>query len=487
MHSLLLLCLAGGAAAMGGQRLTSEYHQANKGSMWAAYKAAHGKTYRDVPEERRREAIFHANMEKAVTMQAANPHATFGPTVMSDRAPEEMVFAKGLAKAPEAAMQATYEEPQGRYQEAADKLSAMMNTDAADDAACHDKHELLDWSKVGVVTQVKMQGSCGGCWAFSAVAALESQWAIMGHDLVSLSEEQVLECANGPDAAHCNACDGGFSYEAYDYILKHFNGAVTTEDAYPFKLGKYQKGMEIPQCPGMSAFPSTGATMTGYEFVKADEVSLYVALADFGPVQVNVAAEHWQSYQGGIMTDCMNQGKGQVDHAVLLVGHGYDVASQMPYWIIKNSWSTTWGENGYIRLQYGADMCQIISGGLKPVRPVVAQAPGKLGSVPIEFSSPLDARSTPEYIEPVRPDPFNIPPPPKDPKQEVYGVCIAGDDCECPSWLGWMGIGPSKILGICDEPLILLIIVVFALGALAGSGCCGLCAKQRRRARYAKV
>eukprot|EP01063_Lacrimia_lanifica_P026506 TRINITY_DN3583_c0_g1_i1.p1 TRINITY_DN3583_c0_g1~~TRINITY_DN3583_c0_g1_i1.p1 ORF type:complete len:548 (+),score=119.68 TRINITY_DN3583_c0_g1_i1:52-1695(+) len=353
MKVWVLLCTVGGVWGALGDRLTAEYHRANRGTMWAAFKAAHRKVYKDPAEEATREAVYHMNMDKAVALQAQNPHARFGGSVFADQTPAEMqALGKGHIHNEDALATVARHavEPQ-RY------LQAILDIHRA---------KRLDWVQAGAVTPVKSQGTCNSCWAFSTVAALESQWAIKGHGLVSLSEEQFVECVNGQ---HTHQCDAGVPVEAYTYMLENFGGKVTTEEASPFRQAHYKSGDDLPTCPGPSGFPTAGAEFTGFHRVAGDEVAMYAALEDVGPLQVAVAAESWQTYTGGILTECSAPGvAAALDHAVLLVGYGYDTETRLSYWIVKNSWSAHWGEAGYIRLQYGTNQCRIAdAGGLYPV------------------------------------------------------------------------------------------------------------------------
>jgi cathepsin L len=199
----------------------------------------------------------------------------------------------------------------------------------------------FDWRDKGVVQVVKDQGQCGSCWAFSAVAAQESQWAIRDGVLYSLSEQNLIDCVTT-----CSGCSGGDKIAAYDYIATVQLGYFNLEDDYPYIAAEqpcaYDKGKRYTQLSGY--FP----TLPGSESV------LLEAIYQSGPAAVSIDAAHtsFQLYSGGIYNepDCSSTSS---DHAVLCVGYGADGFN--PFWIVKNSWGTGWGEQGYIRMTRNAN------------------------------------------------------------------------------------------------------------------------------------
>ncbi|GAB2249291.1 hypothetical protein Droror1_Dr00012653 [Drosera rotundifolia] len=193
----------------------------------------------------------------------------------------------------------------------------------------------VDWVTAGAVTPIKNQGTCGSCWAFASVATIESLNEITTGNLISLSEQEILDCdVNGED----HGCNGGFADGAYQFVIN--NGGLTTEDNYPYV------GYQENYCNGNDP---AAVTISGYENVpNNDESSMQQAVAN-QPITVVLDAsdDGFRYYSGGVFTGPCGTA---TDHVVTVVG--YDTASDgTPYWLIKNSWGTSWGENGYIRLQ----------------------------------------------------------------------------------------------------------------------------------------
>ncbi|XP_028827517.1 cathepsin L1-like [Denticeps clupeoides] len=212
----------------------------------------------------------------------------------------------------------------------------------------------VDWRKEGYVTEVKNQGQCGSCWAFSTTGALEGQHFKQSGQLVSLSEQQLVDCASsyGPDG-----CNGGWMDSAFTYIKD--NGGLDTEDAYPYY------GQEEGNC---NYDPSgVGATCTGYvDVAEGDENALQQAVATVGPVSVAIDVNHdsFMSYQSGIYDEpaCSST---DLDHAVLVVGYGTE--DNQDFWLVKNSWGTEWGDQGYIKMSRNKNnQCGIASAASYP-------------------------------------------------------------------------------------------------------------------------
>uniref|UniRef100_A0A668V290 Cathepsin L.1 n=1 Tax=Oreochromis aureus TaxID=47969 RepID=A0A668V290_OREAU len=195
--------------------------------------------------------------------------------------------------------------------------------------------DTVDWREQGYVTKVKDQQQCGSCWAFSATGALEGQHFKKTGNLVSLSEQQLVDCTR---KYFNHGCDGGWMIPAFKYIKD--NGGIQTEESYTYEAGE-------GQCHYNANF--VGAQCSGYATVKQDEEALKQAVAAIGPISIAVDASHesFQLYQSGVAIDsrCSNN---HFSHAMLIVGYGAENGHD--YWLVKNSWGLDWGEEGYIKM-----------------------------------------------------------------------------------------------------------------------------------------
>ncbi|KAK3578867.1 hypothetical protein CHS0354_010226 [Potamilus streckersoni] len=212
--------------------------------------------------------------------------------------------------------------------------------------------DAIDWRQKGFVTPVKGQGHCGSCWAFSTTGSLEGQYFRKTKKLVSLSEQQLVDCS-GKFGNH--GCSGGLMSNAFAYI-KYFGGLESEQDYH--YVGKDQI------CNASKS--KVVATCLGCAYVKkGSESSLKSAVGEVGPVSVAIyAGPKFIRYKGGVYDDPSCTAR--VNHGVLVVGYGTDAGKD--YWLVKNSWGTGWGENGYIRMvRNKSNQCRIADMGIYPL------------------------------------------------------------------------------------------------------------------------
>lgn len=203
--------------------------------------------------------------------------------------------------------------------------------------------EELDWRKYGAVEPPKGQGTCGSCWAFAAAGAVEGANFIKTGKLVDVSEQQLLDCTWAtPGVKHGNnGCLGGWTWKAFAWIKKF---GIATADSY----GPYRGQEGYCKTEGLKI----GAKIHSYRRVKRyNKEAVKKALAYHGPatISINANPKTLKFYSHGVLDDVTCNNK--TDHAVLLIGYGTE--NGVPYWLIKNSWSHNWGNNGFIKIRHG--------------------------------------------------------------------------------------------------------------------------------------
>lgn len=204
-----------------------------------------------------------------------------------------------------------------------------------------------DWRQHKGVSPVKDQGHCGSCWTFSTVGCLEAHTLIAYGSTDYYAEQQLVDCAQAYDNHGCN---GGLPSHAFEYI--EAAGGISTEDAYPYKAKDQNCTVKKD---------SFKVTVRGgsVNITEGDETELRDALFFHGPVSIAFqVVDGFKDYESGVYTsDTCKNGTGDVNHAVLAVGFGEE--NGVPYWIVKNSWSANWGDNGFFKIQRGNNMCGV--------------------------------------------------------------------------------------------------------------------------------
>lgn len=213
--------------------------------------------------------------------------------------------------------------------------------------------DFVNWNYLGGVTPVKNQGACGSCWAFSTTGALEGAKYVKTGELTALSEQNLLDCDHKD-----LGCRGGLMDNAFKFDEK--TGGLCSEEDYPYaaKQGSVCNPMNCTDVPGT-------IVETFYDVPPGKKTALVAALA-MQPISVAIQADQFvfQFYKGGVLTDDSCGKAGQLDHGVLAVGYGSDLETNEPYFLVKNSWGDTWGEDGFIRLSRKSEnefgMCAIL-------------------------------------------------------------------------------------------------------------------------------
>jgi len=217
--------------------------------------------------------------------------------------------------------------------------------------------DTVNWVNKGAVTGVKNQGQCGSCWSFSATGSMEGAKFLATGNLVSLSEQNLIDCSTSQGNQGCN---GGLMDDAFQYVIS--NGGLDTEDSYPYTATGPNQCQYNPS--------NSAETLSSFTDVsQGDEGALQTA-CDQQPVSVAIDASQpsFQTYSGGVYYE-PNCSSTSLDHGVLVVGYGTDDASGSAYWLVKNSWGTDWGMNGYIEMSRNQNNnCGIATAASYPVQ-----------------------------------------------------------------------------------------------------------------------
>jgi cathepsin F len=209
----------------------------------------------------------------------------------------------------------------------------------------------FDWRQKGAVNVVKNQGQCGSCWAFATVANIEGLNFVKTGKLLSLSEQELVDCDNKTGDM---GCDGGLPSNAYKDMIQSKLG-LETESDYPYTsaFGQINLNCKLAQ-------DKETVFISNWTMISTDEDQIAAALVKYGPLAIGINAGMMQWYWGGIAAPwrifCNPK---RIDHGVVLVGFGVDDRTNTSYWTIRNSWGADWGEKGYYRLIRGTGACGV--------------------------------------------------------------------------------------------------------------------------------
>jgi len=308
MQTVALLAVLVAAACAASVKTTLDVD-----ASWTAWKLKYQKNYLGA-EEAQREAIFNKNVAYINKHNAEGHSYELGVNQFADMTNAEF--------------QSTYLFPM--------KRAANRNVSVFAVAGNEVDPTSVDWRTQGYVTPIKDQGQCGSCWSFSATGSFEGAHFKATGKLVSFSEQNLVDCSTKEGNQGCN---GGLMDYAFEYVIK--NGGLDTEASYPYTA-------RDGTCKYVAA--SSGGTIASYKDVTAgSEAALQTAVATIGPISVAIDASHnsFQFYKTGVYNEPLCSSK-NLDHGVLAVGYGTDAGKD--YWIVKNSWGTSWGSQGYIMM-----------------------------------------------------------------------------------------------------------------------------------------
>lgn len=318
--ALLLAVIVAACSSVASGRLSSEAASvaAQQELEWNNYISTFGKSYKTKKEQAQRKEIFMVN-NKFVNDHNANPNNSYTLAVnqFADQTNKEFVAKRN-------GFNAASSPP-------SDSITNLFSLNPLATLP-----NFINWTASGNVTPVKDQGQCGSCWAFSATGGLESVMSIKTGKLPSLSEQNLMDCSGNYGN---QACNGGLMTSAYKYVIA--NKGIDTEASYPYTA------MSGTTC--MYSITNKGAACTNYTNIPSgNEAALQQAIVQ-RPVCVAIDASKrtFQLYSSGVYNEpsCSTTA---LDHGVLAVGYGTQAGKQ--YYIVKNSWGVTWGENGYIRM-----------------------------------------------------------------------------------------------------------------------------------------
>jgi hypothetical protein len=336
-------------------------------TQFEAFKREHDRLYGSFAEESRRFSRFVATLDRVNRLNARNNGSdVFGMSFSADffEDEERAVFSRGLLPL---------------SGDLSGTLGVARRGEGPHGRRLHSLPEALNWARTAVITPVKNQGGCGACWAFSVTQEVESMYILHFGEAAFqelFSVQQIASCA-----ANAAGCGGGHPVHGYRYLMDPSTAGLAQSEFWPYLqkftpsgicmsknctascdvrdlndivayrplIGPYatvtDAGLAIPECPVYG------------DCENQDLDGMAYALAEIGPLSIAVNSKHWQAYSGGVMTReaCGGIKNEDMDHAVQLVG--FNKTAPVPYWIVRNTWTTSWGEHGYIYLEMAQNTC----------------------------------------------------------------------------------------------------------------------------------
>ncbi|XP_009352795.2 zingipain-2-like [Pyrus x bretschneideri] len=340
-RNLLIVTILVTLGTLASEATSRTLYQASIAAKHEQWMKKHGRVYQDSAEKERRFQIFKNNVE---FVEKFNSEANMTYSLHINRF-SDMTYDEFLRD-------------YTGYKQPTESTSSTAASFTYENLSLADVPQSIDWRENGAVSPVKFQGSCGCCWAFSAVAAVEGITQIKTGKLISLSEQQLVDCDTDN-----NGCQGGWMGNAFAYIQR--NGGIASEENYPYQSSDGSAGT----CD-MNKANEAAAQITSYAEVHPNSETDLLKAVSMQPVSVAInTSPAFQYYKGGVFTgdDCGTE----LNHAVTIIGYG-TAEDGTPYWLIKNSWSDTWGENGYMKILRNADAPGGVCGlAIKPCYPTM--------------------------------------------------------------------------------------------------------------------